>query len=561
MSARKSGSSIYVEGSPNTLSSITADIGDNTWIAESPSGTFTIKNKDIDIRDGGVLTIGDSGDYSVSKKLNLQPSASTGCNFTIQKGGELQLFGNVEIDATTNPSYYQYWYFYGKFYVRGNATYKPTLKHVHRIYRYWNSYAPTYDRNHDVFDVDYLKIINPFNTVSYYLYLQDLYYAADKDVESWKNIEFGEAGDTSGYIIFGSYSIVKAVADDFSKLQIEDCKFQYANSYGMLIVAFPIHFKNSLFANNGSNGLRSQYDLATHNQVRGKAGSIAPRNMDIQQFVFCEGCDFENNGSYDVHLRDGVSFLTKDSTYNYASYGIYSDYGSRVYIWSGNTFNGSNPVNLSARNLVFWVNALDLTVKSKSSGNPLEDAMVYCRQKDGKEELLFRTDSAGKPINMAGLDGKIILIHKEQLNSAATSWDLWSDPGNSTYHEIWIWKEGYEPAKLTYTMNADRTITVELEDALVEAEVEKPVPFGLGLTGSLSVDYPVIGDVEKGVSYDSGAKVGNFKVPVENKVEQGEKYGALGTEFTGTLLAVSFQLPLVGVLRDKINLTGTLRKT
>lgn len=564
MPATKFGTAIRVEGSPNTLPSITSDINDITWIEESPAGTFTVKNKDLDVRNGGVLTIGDSGDYSVSEKLDFQPTANNGCNLLIQKGGELQLFGNVEIDATTAyPSYYNTWSFNGKFYVRGNVTYKPVIKHVYQISRYYDNYAPTNDRNHNIYDIDYLKFINAFSTSSYYALLYNMYIVADKNVEKWKNIEFGEAGDASNHIIRAYSSYIRAVADDFSKILIEDCKFQYSDSQGLWLSSFPLRFKNCLIGNNGSYGMYIVYDMATRGRVGGKSGDIPFREMDIQQFVFTEGCTFENNsGSADVYMLNGVSFLTKGSTFNHASRSVFIGTECKAYIWSGNTFNAS--FYLAANSFCFWVNALDLTVKSKSSGNPLADAMVYIRQKDGKEKWLFKTDSAGKPINMAGLDGKIILIHKEQLNIAGTLWDLWSDPSNSTYHEIWIWKEGYEPAKLAYTMDADRTVIVELEDALVEVEVLKPVPFGLGLTGELVVDYPAVGDVEKDVSFDEGAKIGTFKAPAENQVEKDVGFGEDGTEFTGTLVAGEVTIisgsNLEGRLQKKTNLTGALQK-
>lgn len=536
MPARKSGTSIYVEESLNTLSSVTADINDPLWIEESPAGTFTIKNKDLDIRDGGVLTIGDSGDYSVSEKLLMQPTQSTGCDLIIQLGGELQLFGNVEIDATTNPSYYNYWRFYGKFYVRGNVTYKPTIKHIYNLDRYYNSILLG-DRNHDIYDIDYLRIINPFNTNSFYFSLQSIFYVADKGIEKWKNIECGEAGDASGYIIRAYYSYVKVIADDFSKILIESCKFQYANSYGINILSFPICFKNCLFANNAIGGMRIEYDLSSRGRVGGKSGDIPIREMDIQQFVFCDGCDFEDNGSYDVSLSYGASFLAKGCTFNHSPYAIWTATESRTYIWSGNTFNGTYGAYVGSQSFVFWVHALDLTVKSKETGNPLADAMVYIRQKDGKEKWLFKTDANGRPINMSALDGKVILIWKEQLNAAGTSWDLWSDPSNSTYHEIWVWKEGYEPHKLTYTMEQDRQVTVELEDALLTDEVKDGVPFGLGLTGIYApvCDFPSVNDVEKGVTFDEGEKVGTFKVPLENDIRKDSQYGGNDNEFTGQL--------------------------
>lgn len=71
-------------------------------------------------------------------------------------------------------------------------------------------------------------------------------------------------------------------------------------------------------------------------------------------------------------------------------------------------------------------------------------------------------------------------------------------------------------------------------------------------------DFPAVGDVEKDVVYDDGAKTGTFKVPPETKVEKNYQYGKDDTEFTGVLRR--FILPLGGKLQKKHNITGTLRK-
>jgi hypothetical protein len=53
--------------------------------------------------------------------------------------------------------------------------------------------------------------------------------------------------------------------------------------------------------------------------------------------------------------------------------------------------------------------------------------------------------------------------------------------------------------------------------------------------GSGSCDYPAVGDVRDGVSYDSGGMVGTLELPDEADVRLGTGYGEDGTEFTGTL--------------------------
>lgn len=63
--------------------------------------------------------------------------------------------------------------------------------------------------------------------------------------------------------------------------------------------------------------------------------------------------------------------------------------------------------------------------------------------------------------------------------------------------------------------------------------------FAFPVVSGASCDYPAVGDVQQGVSYDSGAQVGTLVLPGTGDVESGVGYGAGGTEFTGTLECVS----------------------
>lgn len=72
----------------------------------------------------------------------------------------------------------------------------------------------------------------------------------------------------------------------------------------------------------------------------------------------------------------------------------------------------------------------------------------------------------------------------------------------------------------------------------------------LGSTSTNAVaacDYPGVGDVEEGVSYDSGNLVGTFGVPAVGDVQDSIQFGAGGTEFTGT-----FTAPAVGDVEETV---------
>ncbi len=49
-----------------------------------------------------------------------------------------------------------------------------------------------------------------------------------------------------------------------------------------------------------------------------------------------------------------------------------------------------------------------------------------------------------------------------------------------------------------------------------------------------SCDYPAVGDVRDGVTFDTGGQTGTLELPAEATVQSGVQYGEDGTEFTGT---------------------------
>jgi len=72
-------------------------------------------------------------------------------------------------------------------------------------------------------------------------------------------------------------------------------------------------------------------------------------------------------------------------------------------------------------------------------------------------------------------------------------------------------------------------------------------------------DYPAVGDVEKDVVYDGGAKTGTFKAPAESKVEKDVGYGEDDVEFVGTLVPqVDFVGEAIGHLEEEDNMEGKI---
>lgn len=557
MGAVKNASWIDISALGNTLSSITADIADITWLEENPAGTFTVKAKHLRMVNGGELIVGNSGNYAVQEILNFQPSANNNSQFYIAEGGIFRIYGNCQVWLTTN-AFYNYGSIFGKFYSRGNATFRPT---IHKIYR-WNVHRRSYGatRNSDIWDVDYLDFQDAFSVGAETLRWDDYMYGADPGLEQFKNVRFGTGAQAGNYCI--NFRNSSYVNDDISKILFEDCFFY--SRYGIYIYNYGWYFKNCAFSGNSINCVFAYGGL---HPASWRGGEHVPeRKIPRQIYTFYEGCTFAGGGARDCYLNYLSQSLIKDCDFQHANQNIVLYNDAALYVWTGNTFaggSGYNGIVLTPDVSVFWVHALDLTVESKESGLPLENATIFIRQKDGKESWIFDTDSNGKPKTMSSLNGKIILIWKE-LQDQAGNFTLWSDPGNNTYHEIWIFKQGYCSKKLTLIMNQERAQTVELEDGLLVAEVLQNIVFDYDQIGTLSPgappDYPTVGDVEKDVSYDYGAKIGTFKPPAEEDVELGVQYGADGTEFTGEYLGLTGD-NLEATLEKNPNLTAQLEES
>jgi len=480
MGAWKSGSTIMVDGTGNTLSSITSDINDITWIEESPAGTFTIKQKWLQIQLDGELTIGDAGDYSVQETLQFDATAHNQCRFYIY--GTVFFYGDVEIWGDDDNSHYQTWYWYGKAYIRGNATQYPVFHSVYQINKYMFRSGIQQDINLNMIDADYFKITTPFNNaVRTLVWNQVVHIGTNAQIK-----HYTYDGITPGWG-YGFYHLTTHFQnDDMSKMLIEDCLFKNAN-YGFYVQCGTIYVKNTTLElctwGGGCVGGTQGFDNRIY-----KAQGVVDFGAQGQYFSFLDGCTFVSNSAGDMLVNQGACVLFRDCNFGHATVNIQTEQGAKILIWSGNTFAATNYINNLGLydSVCYWVNALDITVKT-AGDVPIEDAWVLIKQKDGKEFYTFKTDSNGKPMTMQALAGKILLTWKEQLDEIGSSFDLWSDSGNSTYHEIWVYKEGYTPEKYTKTMSTDQTFDVTLQQTgAPDARIEKlPLVAKMNPVGSI----------------------------------------------------------------------------
>jgi len=151
---------------------------------------------------------------------------------------------------------------------------------------------------------------------------------------------------------------------------------------------------------------------------------------------------------------------------------------------------------------------VNIHIADKDGAN-LAGANVVCKDKDGNELFNVNTWESGN------------------ITEQEVTYQRWSDTVTDisgedeatlfSPHQFIISKAGYETLTIE-NITLDTKINWHLE-------LQDPVP--------APADYPDIGDVEKGVVFDSGAKTGTFKAPIENNVRKPVHYGAGDVEFTG----------------------------
>jgi len=464
MSAAKSGNHIVVTGTGNTLASITSDIADTTFIEKTSTSpdVYTIKGdvaRYLYINAGGELTIGDPEDYSVNETLAFDQSVTQLNRLYVQAGGALLMYGDTVIDFdthATNLSYYTY--FRGKIVIQGDDTYKPVLQNYNRFYFYESENNDTY--TDDIWTFDKMIFGSACTTNYYAFYFQGMGKVRN---HSFTNITFDKSYGRGNamYPIYIPYGI-----NGFENITFNNINFADVGNY-------PVYLNNASsqefsYCTFGTTTSWKVYIIGTYKNdstQRYYSYNYLSTEAYAQDFVYIHNCTFDSTGTSGViNVSVGGTLLLKDNEFQHtAGDSIQVDYQGTVMMWTGNTFTGGREVyDLDYAGCVQWVHSLDLTIQDPE-GNPVEDCKVGISQSEGKESFLFRTNSSGKLINHFGIN-KALLTWKHQYgNNKTTNAEYWSDDSNGTYHIIRIFKVGYRPYEVNYTMSDEVTQTITLD--------------------------------------------------------------------------------------------------
>jgi len=378
----------------------------------------------LDISEGGIFNVGDG---------------------TVT-GDDQQIIGDV------NDTYYSYIYVYGSFNLQGTSGHDVVVTQYRSIYFF------TADDATDVCDWDYVTLSNPTLSSGYMLAFD----GASQQVipqHTFNNITISDTGGLG----YGIYVYNGAWLHDctFDNITIDNVDRLYI--YG----ASTIKFTNCTFQN-------IDYYAPLH-YVSGGDLSVAHYNTAQtetwgtkyqQSKIVYENCTFDSN--YDVSTKygsyavaRGSLVLFKDCTFQNVAYGVYA-YGGGIAIYAGtNTFTNVTTADRrwATNGTHLHVRTLDLTVYKPGGAVALENARVNIRQKDGKEEWSFLTDSNG---NIKDVYGDLP-VFTEKEETATGVFTQWSDGAGNNVHVMTVSHPDYALSQQEIVFTSDQTISVTME--------------------------------------------------------------------------------------------------
>lgn len=205
---------------------------------------------------------------------------------------------------------------------------------------------------------------------------------------------------------------------------------------------------------------------------------------------------------------------------------------------------------------------------SVGSSNPL--SILSCTVDGDAKDSTFGIDINGTPAvmtvgnnlvydcatgmrtgNSTGTDNRRRPSFGNLVNSNTADYDQWStNDGEQTGAPVFV-NEGTDYGLQEGSPGADDAIGPDWSEYgggsgwITSVNAGKAIG-AMPAPDATGADFPVVGDVETGVTYAASTKTGTFDAPTEPQVEEGIGFGAGGTEFTGELVGGEI-LPFLSV--------------
>lgn len=446
-----SGSQILVTAGTGTLAELYADaVADTPGCMTNPSTNVYQVEGDREIQiQSGVTVSTNSGD-TVGDTLQWNLAANKFPILRVQQGGILNLNENTTIVGDTNGAQQSYIYCEGEVNCNGTLG-NEVIFEKHRsiyIYGYRNMDWDHVIIRDNVLSSGYNVIIQPGNYD-----FDDTYKQTFDDITL---VGGPTETSTNGWALFynGDYS-------SFTFNNFNMTNGYWALFYGCSNLQINGGTLLNTFAENrywgcGGEGLNSWHYDPVNTLERGIDWQNQPK-VKYKNYTFDDG----DSGVYAGGIVDrGSVVYFEDCTFQNATYGVYANRGIAIYVGT-TTFNsittnrrwGSGGIHLHGRKLTLNV--------EDSLTNPIADATVTIRQKQGREHWSFRTDSSGNVLDPRG--EPVVLIEREETSTGVFT--EWSDGTGDQVHVIEVYKDGFTAHTQEVAFTEDKTITVTLDTA------------------------------------------------------------------------------------------------
>jgi len=451
-----SSSKIDVTAGTGTLADLYTDaIAVTAGCMTNPSAqTYQVEgNRELELSSGVFLSTTDGDTLQWALTANGYPVLD------VASGARLDVAQNTTFIGDTDNTHQSYFYFYGETNFNGTSGNEIVIENYRTVYI--QDYGNVTGASDGIHTWDYVILRDVMSSSGHSLYFRpDIYQLdADNGQHSFTNITIDmSAGPNSawGQLYFDSGDYSRFTFDNFTMTE------------GNRIICYGcsnLKIANSTFTD-GANDNRCYH--SKEGNITGRYNPAAasypyPQQIQNQSKVLFQNCTFDgnDNGVYAGLWQDrgGVVFYD-DCTFQNATYGTYSNRGIALY--TGTTTFTTITTNRRWGNggTHFHCRKLNLTVED-SLTNPIADAVVQVRQKEGREHWQFMTDSNGQVLDIH--DEPPWLVEREE--TATGVFTEWSDGTGDQVHVLEVFKDGFTAHSQEIAFTSDQTLTVTLETA------------------------------------------------------------------------------------------------
>ena len=427
-----------------TMSDIVTAVGD-TAVMEEVGTVITIKRAAGQVYREFEISAGCKVEYEEDYTINHEGISNTSTYTQLEwaSGSYVKLNPGVTIDMNSDNQTYarSYLYAYGEVEAVGTLAKPITLKKMRNFYL-----AAAYDQEYEyVYFQDWTYLTS---------FCLSLGYQVISNTAPQVSLKHCRVENTNAnYFGYGMYSTSgNRTLDNFT---IEDCVFTH--------LYYPLYMTTTA---GGMKFTRCEWsDCPIQPVIYGAGGyglsEIGSTNIGSgfkqnthQGYFYFDECTFDDvdNGVYGAYLLFNTNAILKNCTIKNQSYGITSQYGSKVYELGTTTFDTVTTARAYAyQGGTFPSYELGITVRDLA-GSPVDDAIVEIRQNDGYATWHVSTDSNGEVLGAYG--DKTVL--PERGYYGVTSFEDWSE------YTVTVTKQGYCTEFVSVTSDADKDIIVTL---------------------------------------------------------------------------------------------------